>query len=54
MHNIIKLHGIPKFIASDRDKVFTGQFWQIYSLSLCSALSLSTPSALNFFVSVAV
>jgi len=28
MKNIVKLHGFPKTIVSDRDKVFTSQFWQ--------------------------
>lgn len=28
MKNIYKLHGMPKVIVSDRDKIFTSQFWE--------------------------
>ena len=28
IHKIVRLHGFPKTIVSDRDKVFTGLFWK--------------------------
>lgn len=42
MSNIYKLHGLPQFIISDRDKIFTSQFWeQLFSRS-GTKLHLST------------
>jgi len=39
---VIKLHGFPKSIVSDRDKVFTGQFWQHLFLLSGTILSMSS------------
>ncbi|KAL0361456.1 UNVERIFIED_CONTAM: Transposon Ty3-I Gag-Pol polyprotein [Sesamum radiatum] len=39
---IYKLHGLPVNIVSDRDKVFTSQFWQALFRQLGTELSLST------------
>jgi len=34
MNTVVKLHGIPKTIVSNRHKVFTSQFWlQLFKLS---------------------
>lgn len=42
MNTMVKLHGFPKTIVSDRDKVFTSQFWQqLFKLSGTS-LNMST------------
>jgi hypothetical protein len=41
-HTIVKLHGFPKTIVSDRDRVFTSQFWQqLFKLS-GTTLAMST------------
>lgn len=42
LSNVYKLHGLPKSIVSDRDKVFTSQFWQTLFKALGVTLSLST------------
>jgi len=41
MKTIVKLHGIPKSIVSDRDRVFTSKFWQQLKLS-STTLNMST------------
>ncbi|MCH79797.1 Ty3/gypsy retrotransposon protein, partial [Trifolium medium] len=42
MTNIAKLHGIPKSIVSDRDKVFTSGFWQHLFKLQGTTLAMST------------
>lgn len=42
LKNVVKLHGMPKSIVSDRDKVFTSKFWQhLFHLS-GTTLAMST------------
>jgi hypothetical protein len=40
--NIVKLHGVPRTIVSDRDKVFTSQFWRDLFQLLGTQLHLSS------------
>lgn len=42
LDNIYKLHGIPKSITSDRDKIFTSQFWRALFQLAGTKLQLST------------
>ena len=42
MDNIYKLHGLPKSIASNRDKIFTSNFWRDLFKLLGTQLNLST------------
>ena len=39
---VVKLHGMPKSIVSDRDKVFTSQFWQHLFKLQGTTLSMSS------------
>lgn len=42
MDNIFKLHGMPKTIVSDRDRVFTSRFWHELFRIQGTKLKLST------------
>jgi len=39
---IIRLHGVPSSIVSDRDSLFTSEFWRSLQAALGTKLSLST------------
>jgi hypothetical protein len=41
-HNVVKLHGLPKSIVSDRDKIFYGHFWTALLQLMGIVLNLST------------
>ena len=40
--NIVKLHGVPKSIVSDRDPKFVFQFWSTFQSSMGTQLKFST------------
>lgn len=42
LDNVVKLHGIPKTIISDRDKIFTSKFWRNLLQSMGIELHYST------------
>jgi hypothetical protein len=39
---VVKLHGLPKSIVSDRDKIFTGNFWNAFLKLMDISLHLDT------------
>lgn len=45
LDTVYRLHSMPKSIISDRDRVFTGRFWQLYQIVCTCCFGLQ---ALNF------
>lgn len=43
LDNVYKLHGLPKAIISDRERVFTSRFWRDLFACIGSELKMSTP-----------
>ena len=42
MKEVVRLHGVPKTIVSDRDTIFTSRFWRSFQEALGSELCMST------------
>ena len=42
MREIVRLHGVPISIVSDRDPIFTSRFWEALQIALGTRLDLST------------
>ena len=42
VHEIVRLHGVPSSIVSDRDPIFTSEFWRSLLEALGKQLCLST------------
>jgi hypothetical protein len=51
-HDIVRLHGFSESIVSDRDPVFTGRVWGIYSTRLASSCVSARPSILKRMASL--
>lgn len=43
MHTIFKLHGLPREIVSDRDTMFTSEFWEVLTTSTSKINRLPSP-----------
>ena len=52
--NIIRLHGPPKLIISDRDRIFTSKLWKDIFDSLKSELRYIIPAILKLMVKLRV
>ena len=42
IREIVRLHGVPVSIVSDRDPRFTAQFWKSFQMAMRTQLSMST------------
>ena len=42
IREIVRLHGVPVSLVSDRDPRFTAQFWKIFQKAMGTQLSMST------------
>ena len=42
IREIVRLHGVPVSIVSDRDPRFTAQFWKSFQKAMGTQLSMST------------
>ncbi|XP_041020390.1 uncharacterized protein LOC121262015 [Juglans microcarpa x Juglans regia] len=42
IHEIVRLHGVPVSIVSDRDPRFTSKFWQSLQEAMCTKLNFNT------------
>lgn len=42
LDNVFKLHGMPKLIVSDRDPMFTSQFWRLLIAKTGAELNMSS------------